>query len=361
MKTGLTLVDLATQLTEVKRTAKDFVADTRKLAMTPDAKSIVIAGQPKPFELTTHARRQLADKVGIPVPFFDRLAGKHPDLLKATVDALFQREPGQHMVRTIPGAVRAVVSNGYRPLDNYDLADAVLPVLKKAGAQITSCNLSETQMYIKALCPWLDRELEIPEGLKMGVGHNFFVRKVIGALTIRGSDVGAGSVQLLPGIFEEQCTNLATFRTDGLVKVHLGKRVTVEESVEEFVSDSTRRLDDAAFWSLVRDQVTAMTDGKIFAKVTDRMIEARGKKITKAPADVVEVFGKKNGLTKDETGGLLRHLVDSGEMTQYGLQWAVTRLAADVADYDRATEFEKLGGAVIELPANDWKVLAEAA
>ena len=33
----------------------------------------------------------------------------------------------------------------------------------------------------------------------------------------------------------------------------------------------------------------------------------------------------------------------------------------DVEDYDRATEFEPVGGKFIELPPGDWKELAHAA
>jgi len=79
------------------------------------------------------------------------------------------------------------------------------------------------------------------------------------------------------------------------------------------------------------------------------------------PTKVVEVFGKKVGLNEGERGGLLKHLVGSGEMTRYGLQWAVTRLAGDVESYDRASELERLGGQVIELAANDWERISMAA
>ena len=32
-----------------------------------------------------------------------------------------------------------------------------------------------------------------------------------------------------------------------------------------------------------------------------------------------------------------------------------------IEDYDRATEFEALGGKLIELPTSEWKQFAEAA
>ena len=39
----------------------------------------------------------------------------------------------------------------------------------------------------------------------------------------------------------------------------------------------------------------------------------------------------------------------------------VTEWIQEVEDYDRATEFEALGGKLIELTAAEWKPLAEAA
>ena len=40
---------------------------------------------------------------------------------------------------------------------------------------------------------------------------------------------------------------------------------------------------------------------------------------------------------------------------------AVTHYSQDVEGYDRATEFEALGGKLIELASTEWKGLAHAA
>jgi hypothetical protein len=58
---------------------------------------------------------------------------------------------------------------------------------------------------------------------------------------------------------------------------------------------------------------------------------------------------------------VLRHLIADGELSGYGLVNAVTHFSQEVEDYDRATEFEALGGKLIELSAKDWKELAQAA
>jgi hypothetical protein len=360
MKQGLSLVDMAHTLEANRKVARDFVADSRKLALSADAQQLIIEGQGS-YELQPHAERQLAEKLQVPVPFYQRLQAKHPDLLAGMVNTLFAREPAPHMVRTLPGVARAVLSNGYRPLDNYDLFDAIYPVLKEAGATVESCNITDTKFYLKVLMPWLDRELPVPEGLKMGEGHNWFIRRIQGAATFSNSEVGHGGLSILPGIFEKQCTNLATFKTDGIVRVHLGKKTQADDIVREYMSDATRKLDDAAFWSTVRDHAKAIMDGRVFEAIIGKMAAARADVIDVDAVEVVELFSKQQSLTQEESGGLLRHLVGSGEMTRYGLNWAITRLSQDVVDYDRASELERLGGKVIEMGQAEWRGLLEAA
>jgi hypothetical protein len=57
----------------------------------------------------------------------------------------------------------------------------------------------------------------------------------------------------------------------------------------------------------------------------------------------------------------MRHLIEGGDLSKYGLHSAITRAAQDVESYDRASDLERVGGQVIELGRGEWKVLAEAA
>ncbi len=57
---------------------------------------------------------------------------------------------------------------------------------------------------------------------------------------------------------------------------------------------------------------------------------------------------------------MLRHLIAEGDLSGYGLVNAVTHFSQEVEDYDRATEFEALGGKLIELPVKEWKELTQA-
>lgn len=67
------------------------------------------------------------------------------------------------------------------------------------------------------------------------------------------------------------------------------------------------------------------------------------------------------GLKEAEAASMLDHLIRGGDFTRYGLHNAVTRTAQDLESYDRASELERLGGRIIELPAKDWRTLAVTA
>lgn len=66
-------------------------------------------------------------------------------------------------------------------------------------------------------------------------------------------------------------------------------------------------------------------------------------------------------LNDTERAGVLRNLISEGQLSGYGLINAVTHFSQEIEDYDRATEFEAMGGRLIDLPAQEWKGLAEAA
>ena len=60
-----------------------------------------------------------------------------------------------------------------------------------------------------------------------------------------------------------------------------------------------------------------------------------------------------------EQDGILKYLIEGGDLSQYGLSNAVTRYSSDVEDYDRATQIESIGWAVATMPATQWKEINE--
>jgi hypothetical protein len=132
--------------------------------------------------------------------------------------------------------------------------------------------------------------------------------------------------------------------------------------VYALLSDKTKQLSDAAVWGQVRDIVKAAFNEVKFTDLTKKLAAASKDKIGDDVQEVIEVVGKRHGFNEGERKGILSRLIAGGDLTRYGLHSAVTRYSADVKDYDRATELERVGGQIIDLAPNQWsEVLKQAA
>lgn len=369
MKTGLTLVQLAKELDRRSKAKVDFVAPVSKfsVAVEHNASKLLVPvlnlQAPKGVEtlgINKVAHEQFSDYAGIPMTYYRRMLEQDPKLLATNVNRWLQDHADERrMVRVLDRNVRALLSDKFRALENEDLAEAIIPVLKDRDLMILSCQVTDQRLYIKAV----DKSIEknVPTGRKMGEGHVFF-DTVSPAITISNSEVGRGSLMIETGVYTRVCTNLAMFGAS-LRKFHTGARAELSDEVYAMLTDKTKRLTDAAVWSQTRDLVAAAFDEAKFAALTEKLEAASEDRLPKK-SDVVEVIervGKKMGLVEGERKGVLAQLIEDGDLSRYGVHSAITRFSADVDDYDRATELERVGARVIELNSNEWEALAKAA
>lgn len=364
MKQGLDLVALATEIQRQNTTKKDIVASTAHMQVE------VVDGKPRlhvgngdgyDFSINKIGHQQIARHTGIPAAYYDKMADEEPHLLAKNVNTWLHKQHDKapkRLVRTVDNTVRAFLSDSFRPLENADLAEAVLPPLLELGVEILSCQITESRMYIKAVDSRILKD--VPSGRKIGDGSHVFFDTCSPAITISNSEVGMGRLLVETGIFTKVCTNLATIETS-IAKRHLGAKHEIADNLVELLSDATRRLTDRALWAQVGDVVKGAFEEARFKALTDKLSGLAEQKIEGDPVKVVNLTAKRFGLTGEEGTSILRHLIEGGDLTRYGLFNAVTRTAEDLPDYDRASEFERLGGKVIELPSSEWQELARAA
>ena len=91
--------------------------------------------------------------------------------------------------------------------------------------------------------------------------------------------------------------------------------------------------------------------------VGEKLRRTKEMSLTGDPVQAIEVLGQRHGLTETERAGVLRSLIEGGDLSGFGLVNAVTHFSQQVADYDRATELESLGGRLVESPTSDRKTL----
>jgi len=358
MKTGRQLPELLQEVLRQQETKRDFLAPTVATAMTNDL-DLVFGDQR--VGINDMAHEQLGAHARIPAQYYDRMRREDPKLLANNVNAWFARFPVDQVrqIRTLDGKARAYLSDRYRALDNSDLLEACLPPLLDRGVEVMSCEVTERKLYIKVVDQRIKRDL--PTGWSPTArGHQRF-DTISPAVVISNSEVGWGSLAVQGSVWTGGCTNLMVIKERSVRKYHVGAKLELGEEVYRMLSEQTKKLSDAALWSQLRDVVQGAFDEAAFDAQVDRLKAATEDKITADPVKVVELTSKKFGFTDGERGQVLRHLIAGGDLTKYGLHAAVTRAAEDLADYDRASQFEAIGGQVVELPKSEWKVLAEAA
>lgn len=364
-KQGKTLVQLAQEIQDQAASKRDFAAPVASLSTSVEtvnqAPQVVmnLRGQGS-FPITDHAHGQMAGYLGIPKPYYDRMLVNAPELLTSSINRWMKDHESDkrptRFIRTLRGQVRAILSDGYRPLDYADLAEAVLPVLSQMNLMILSCEITTTRMYIKAVDKSIEKDL--PEGFSMGDGSHKIFDTISPAITIGDSEVGNGSLFIESGVWTRACTNLASFGAS-MRKYHTGTRAELSEEVYELLTTQTKTATDRALWMQTRDLVKAAFDEAKFEATRQKLITAHNDKFEATTLEVVERTAERFAFTETEKSSVLEHLIKGGDLSRYGLHAAITRTAEDLPDYERATEFEKLGGVVIELPKNDWQVINE--
>lgn len=360
MKTGKSLVDLATEIQRRAENKKDVIVNTKN--MTMDAGQHMLIGGQLDLEVNEIAHNQIGEHVGIPAKYYDRMRAEAPDLLAANVNRWFAQKPENRMVRTLDGKMRSLLSDRYRALENEDLAEAVLPVIGDLGLDIMSAEITDRRLYIKCVDKKVTRELA-KAGAHFGDGGHTIVRVTSPAITISNSEVGMGALSILAGIYDDFCSNLATFRERSVRKYHVGARHDlVGENIVHMLSDETRQKTDVALWAQIRDVVKGAFDRTRFDELCDRIEDTKKDEIAGDVVKVVNLATKKLGLNETEGASVLEHLIKGADLSRFGLYNAVTRAAQDVPSYDRATELEAIGANVIELPRSEWQeVLKQAA
>ena len=356
MKSGISLVEMAKEIQRQAELKADYVMDTRSLRLEPFGSDLYLnaytpSGEMavEPLEINAIAHRQIGTHLKIPAAYYDKMLTQHPQLLSENVNAWFEREPAVRLVRTIGGTARAFLSNRYRRIDNLDIAGIVLPVLQDMeGMHFESCQLTESRMYIKVVNTRLQAEVSPGDIVQSGI-------------IISNSEVGLGSVSIQPLIYRLVCSNGMVVNEAAARRNHVG-RVTDSEENFSVYSQATLDAEDKAFVMKIQDTVRAAVEEARFAQVVGKMQEAKAAQMdTHDVPAVVKLTSKEFHITDSESTGVLQRLIESNDLTLYGLSNAVTRHSQDVESYDRASELESIGYSILTMPPRQWSRINRAA
>ena len=351
MKTGRNLQEVLVELNRQNKAKQDFISPAQGMRLREDGRTFEInhltSNQQEVFGTTPLFHRQVASALGIPAKYYDLMQAQKPTLLAENVNAWFGDKTNSYMVRSMDyGAgqvARALLSERYRRIDNLEVASAVLPLF--AGSDqydVVSSEVTEHRLYLKVVSKRLEMEVRKGDIVQAGV-------------VISNSEVGLGAVSVQPLVYRLVCLNGAVVNDMGERRHHVGRQAKAVEDSFALYSDETMEAEDKAFLLKLRDTTMAAIDETRFAQIVNRLRDSTEAPITGKVQDVVQLTAQSYGINSDEQEGILKYLIEGGDLSLYGLSNAVTRASQDVESYDRATALEGIGwqGATME-PAQ-WK------
>lgn len=390
MRQGRTLQELAAALADIRDNQKDYAIRPEGMdrinavvvdALSPDSAAVSVEevaaateaynrsgqlgsvsismrnGGEHRFVPTSHAHGQIAEYADIPREYYRRILAENPALAANAINHGFERARGDRpqgkMLRTYRGVLRALLSDRYRPLDCFDLAEVALPHLLDGKFTMESQELTDRRMYLKAVSPKREGEVVVGSVIQYG-------------LVVSNSDVGAGMLRVEPFLKILACKN-GMIRTNTFKRTHLGKSTLGDMDVSEVkYEDDTKQKMDEALFAQVRDTLNQYTTEEFFRSELEKLQDAAKIKIRNHDLPlIVERTAERVGL-KDLSKNVKQSILDNlfsgahgAGMNKWGLANAFTFPANDAAlmGYDAATDLERAGGKILDLDANAWEAI----
>lgn len=339
MKTGRDLREVLIELQRQREAKKDYISPAASLALGEDGRTLNMGENE--FSTTDLFHRQVGAALSIPAKYYDLMQREKPALLAENVNSWFATKDASYMLRTMDGSARALLSDHYRRIDNLEVASTVLPLFAGVpGMQVMSAEVTSQKLFIKVV----DTRREavcVGDIVQFGV-------------VVSNSEVGLGAVSVQPLIYTLRCTNGMIVNSLGERKTHVGRAAKGIEDGFDIYTEETQEAEDRAFLLKLRDVVNSTFDEVKQQMIIGKLEEAAGAKITGRVQSVIELTGREYGLSNMEQDGVLKYLIEGGDLSLYGLSNAVTRYSQDVESYDRATALEGIGWNVATMDAGRW-------
>jgi hypothetical protein len=279
----------------------------------------------------------------------DILDSVYNGLLHGSKDLAVPGDSRKFFVRTFkgqgdtPGYARAVLSQSYRPIDNWDVLMTVIQGLQAAGFDshvVRQADLSDRKMYLRvsvpeitALAPGLLAGYRSPYSGQTGADNPV----VEAGLVITNSETGGAAFTITPELVVQICTNGMTIKRDMIRKTHLGSKL--DEGVIK-VSDKTRKANLDLIASQTQDAITTFLDPKYMNRVI-RQLEAGSDEQVEDVEKAIETVVARPAFSKADAKGLLAAFMDGGQRTKGGLVQAITAYSqSPEIDPDRAYEMD---------------------
>lgn len=320
------------------------------------------------IKLSDKALTQLCEKAGFPIKYLRSLEDKGmQELAGHNITELMKRDKGRVLLRAFQSSdgmrVRAVLSNSYRTLDNFDLFVAATDIFKEVGADLWKARTwgDGAGFEVFAVSPNIKGQVRTDRPFfKGGGGHQINTMEGAdpqnAAVKITNSETGHGGLNVHFSVMRQVCNNTSTFGK-AISVVHLG-RASQEDGL--IVSKERAESESRTIWFKIRDAVRTAFDPAAFQAYINRLNELTQVEIGDRPIEKVKAALEPMRVTTERTDEIIAELLQSRDLSQYGLVQAATVQAHrfdKLGRHEAASEMEAIGSQMASMKPNLFREL----
>ena len=317
MKQGKSLKSLLAELQRQKTNSKDFIINTQSLELHTDKHGnsklhLLDNGKVYKFNVNDNTHQQIASRLNIPYSYYQKLQADSPALLDNNVNTFFKRNPEKRLIRVLDDIVRAFLSDSYYFIDNLELLNITIPLLKDMKVNVVSADITPNHLYLKAVNKKIQAE-------------------------ICNSEVGLGSLKIEPLIL---CAN--------------NKNAFIYNQAVQSIRHRGQKL-DSAFANINQisaDKISNMIHSSIDQEAFNNIIKQLQSTTNVSIYNTIQALNWLNQfpINQREKSDISQQFFINSDFTLYGLLNAVSASTKIPKSYERATELERIAGKMISLP-----------
>lgn len=337
---------------------------------TPQLTEAGVTAQVIEGRYTRTAWRQVAERLGIPLGYLDRLVGMEntigPMLACTSINDLAMADERNALYRFVETSdghwLRAVLSDKYRAIDNDVALAAIVGGLGDNGLALGDCevtgDVTADRLRLRIAVPGvaiavpeLLGNYRMPYSLRPGAGmHDRPDRGetppvLWSGIEITNSETGQGAFSIAPRAVVRVCRNGLTRAVD-FRRAHIG--AVLEEGTIDWSQETQRRALEL-ITSQVRDAVATYISYGYLQETAAEMRRAKDTAVENTPA-AVAVVQERFGLTEAERDAVFELFAAGGDRSVLGLGQAVTAAAQLAEDGDRQSEVESTFWSIVGAP-----------
>jgi hypothetical protein len=289
---------------------------------------------------------QISSRLDIPKRYYDKMrTDDNIHALDFNVNHWLSKANKNYLLRTFvnqeknEGIARAILSDRYNVIDNYDVMLATLDAIRESGlnVQIESGDITDRKFFMRFTLP--DIEVQAPQILQ-----NYRVPKggnqnngIITGFVVSNSETGYGKFSISPRAVVLACRNGMIFKNDAFAKTHLGAKMDEFSTIDW--SEDTRQKNYDLVISQVKDAIKTYASQEYLGAKIHELTE-KGNQQLDNPLDCVKNVTKSLSIPEDKEKNILNYFIQGGDTNAFGVSQALTYYAQHDATPEERYEIE---------------------